>query len=103
MRYSEGEQDLVDVHVDGVTGKVLEVWTGPQATPCWRGATRRRSAGPLNAWYVWLPLALLFLAPFVDPRRPFRLLHLDLAVLLGFGASQYFFNQRQIDASVPLA
>jgi hypothetical protein len=31
-------------------------------------------------------LASLFLLPFVDPRRPFRLLHLDLLVLLGFGA-----------------
>ena len=37
----------------------------------------------LNAPYVWIPLCLLFLLPFVDPRRPFRLLHLDLLVLLG--------------------
>ena len=36
----------------------------------------------LNAPYVWIPLCLLFLAPFVDLRRPFRLLHLDLLVLL---------------------
>ena len=36
----------------------------------------------LNAPYVWIPLCVLFLAPFIDPRRPFRLLHLDLLVLL---------------------
>ena len=36
----------------------------------------------LNAPYVWLPLCALFLLPFIDFRRPFRLLHLDLLVLL---------------------
>jgi hypothetical protein len=39
----------------------------------------------------------------VDPRRPFRLLHLDLLVLLGFGVSHYFFNRAEIGVSVPLA
>jgi hypothetical protein len=34
----------------------------------------------------WVPLGLLFLAPFFDPRRPLRLLHLDLLVLLVFAA-----------------
>ena len=35
---------------------------------------------------------LLFLAPFVDPRRPFRLLHLDLLALLlvAFGSLSYY-------------
>ena len=35
---------------------------------------------------VWLILGLLFIAPFIDPRRPLRLLHLDLLalVLVGF-------------------
>jgi Glycosyltransferase family 87 len=40
----------------------------------------------VRALFPWVPLGLLFLAPFVDPRRPFRLLHLDLLVLVGFGA-----------------
>jgi hypothetical protein len=44
----------------------------------------------------------MFLAPFVDPRRPFRLLHLDLLMLLGFGVSHVFFNRGEIDTSVPL-
>ena len=30
-------------------------------------------------------LAILFVVPFVDPRRPFRLLHLDIFVLTSFG------------------
>ena len=56
----------------------------------------------MNHWYIWLPLALIFLAPFVDPSRPFRLLHLDLLVLLSFGVSQYFFNKGNVAVSVPL-
>ena len=37
------------------------------------------------------------------PRRPLRLLHLDLAVLAAFGISVAYFNDAQIDVSVPLA
>jgi hypothetical protein len=35
-------------------------------------------------------------------RRPRRLLHLDLLVLLGFGISQFFFTRGEPDVSVPL-
>jgi hypothetical protein len=56
----------------------------------------------LNAPYVWLPLCVLFLAPFIDVRRPLRLLHLDLLVLLGFGVSHVFFNRGEIGVSAPL-
>jgi hypothetical protein len=57
----------------------------------------------LNAPYLWIPLCLLFILPFLDPKRPFRMLHLDLLVLLGFGVSHYFFNRANISASTPLA
>jgi hypothetical protein len=99
--YYDGEEVLGDVFVSGVTGRVLEVWTGPQAaTPLARG--EEPSLGrSLNEPYIWLPLAALFLLPFFDPRRPFRLLHLDLLVLLGFGLSQIWFNKGEIDVSVP--
>jgi hypothetical protein len=56
----------------------------------------------VNALYIWLPLCLLFLLPFIDPRRPFSLLHLDLLVLLSFSVSLAFFNHASIYASVPL-
>ena len=56
-----------------------------------------------ESWYIWLPLCVLFLFPFFDPRRPFRILHLDLLVLVaGFGVSHFFFNQGEIGTSVPL-
>src|SRR5213083_1035378 len=57
----------------------------------------------VNAPYIWLPLCLLFILPFLDPKRPYRLLHLDLLVLLGFGVSHYYFNRANISASTPLA
>jgi hypothetical protein len=95
-----GTSIRVEVVVSGLTGQVLRVWTGPQAgNPLARGEELGSS---LNRPYVWLPLAALFLLPFFDRRRPLRLLHLDLVVLLAFGLSQLYFNQGRIDVSVPL-
>ena len=102
VNYRVGDDVLLDLHIDGRTGEVFEQWTGPQADfPLTRGYSPHPGKA-LNLWYVWLPLVLLFLAPFVDPRRPFRLLHLDLLVLLSFGISQYFFIRGNVAVSVPL-
>ena len=56
----------------------------------------------LNAPYVWIPLCLLFLLPFVDFRRPFRLLHLDLLVLLALRRLALLLQPGEIGVSVPL-
>jgi hypothetical protein len=100
--FRDGDE-IVQVQVDDRTGAILEQWSGYQVA--WSMA--RGYAGAfgrkLNAPYVWIPLCLLFIAPFVDVRRPFRLLHLDLLVLLAFGASHYFFNRGEIGVSAPLA
>jgi hypothetical protein len=100
--YFEGGKERAQVLVDDDTGEVVEAWTGPQVA--WRMARGYEGAfgRKLNAPYVWIPLCLLFLLPFVDPRRPFRLIHLDLLVLLAFGASHHFFNRAEIGESVPL-
>jgi hypothetical protein len=50
---------------------------------------------------VWLPLCLLFLAPFLPRRRRPTLLHLDLLMLLGFSISLAFFNHADLGLSVP--
>ncbi len=88
--------------IDGSTGAVDEAWRDYQVeTPLARGY-EGAVAQKVNAPYVWLPLCVLFLAPFFDPRRPLRLLHLDLLVLLGLGVSLLFFNRAEISASVAL-
>src|SRR5439155_1807497 len=54
------------------------------------------------AMYFMLPLWALFLLPFINPRRPLSLLHLDLLVLLSFSVSLAFFNHGNVYASTPL-
>jgi hypothetical protein len=102
--YAKPDGDRVlEVHVDGRSGRILETWTGVQVD--WilsRGYAPSLGGETFNAAYVFLPLCLLFLLPFFDPRRPFRLVHLDLLVLLGFGLSVAFFNRGDLDVSVPL-
>jgi hypothetical protein len=98
-----GRREIAQVSIDDLTGQVLEAWTGYQVA--WTMARGYRGAfgRKVNAPYVWIPLCLLFVVPFLDPRRPFRWLHLDLLVLVGFSISLYFFNRARIGLSVPLA
>src|SRR5207248_10036465 len=82
--------------------KVTQAWTGFQVA--WTmargypGAFGRR----VNAWYVWIPMCIVFVAPFLPWRRRPSLLHLDLLILLGFSISLAFFDHAQIGLSVPL-
>ncbi|MBV8991259.1 MAG: hypothetical protein JO372_22095 [Solirubrobacterales bacterium] len=109
------QRELAQVYVDDATGKVTEAWTGFQVA--WTmargypGAFGRR----LNAWWIWVPLSLLFIGPFLPwrdgvgallpwrrGRRGWSLWHLDLLMLLGFSVSLAFFNHGQIGISVPI-
>jgi hypothetical protein len=99
-----GPNEVVQVVVDPVTGNIAESWTGYQVA--WRMARGYPGAfgRMVNAPYIWLPLCGIFLLGLFDWRRPFRLAHLDLLVIVaGFGASHYLFNQGNIGLSVPLA
>lgn len=95
--------ELAQVVVDDAGQRVVEAWTGFQVA--WEmargypGAFGRRS----EALYVWLPMCLLFIAPFFDRRRPLRMLHFDLAALLAFSVSLAYFSNAHLYASVPLA
>ncbi len=102
VSYFDGKDEVAQVRVDDATGAILEQWTGSQVA--WTMARGYEGAfgRKINSPWVWIPLSLLFLAPFFDPRRPFRLLHLDLLVLLAFSASHVFFNRGDIGVSVPL-
>jgi hypothetical protein len=96
-------KEVAQVLIDDATGRVREAWTS-----FWVAWTMARGyAGAFgrkaNAIYVWIPLSLLFLAPFFDFRRPRRLLHLDLLMLWAFSISLAYFNHGDIYQSVPTA
>src|ERR671932_738412 len=95
-------KEIAQVYVDDATGRVTEAWTGFQVA--WTMARGYPGAfgRKVNAPWVWIPLTVLFVLPFVDPRRPLRLLHLDLLVLAAFGVSLEFFNDARIGLSVPV-
>jgi Glycosyltransferase family 87 len=96
-------KEIGQVSVWDPNGQVLEAWTGFQVpwgmARGYPGAFGRKA----NALYLWIPLSLIFFVPFFSPRRPLRLLHLDLLVLLGFSVSLAYFNHGKIGISVPAA
>ncbi len=98
-----GKKEIGLVIINDVSGRVVEQWTGFQVA--WTMARGYPGAfgRHVNALYIWLPLCVLFVLPFVNFRRPFSLLHLDLLVLLSFSVSLAFFNHARIYQSVPLA
>jgi hypothetical protein len=113
--FSSGKHqvELAQVYIDDATGAVTQVWTGFQVA--WSmargypGAFGRR----VNAWYVWVPMCLLFLAPFIPWRRTriradgrrgrvWSLVHVDLLALVSLSVSLAFFNHGTIGLSTPL-
>src|SRR5262245_20366267 len=81
---------------------VIEHWTGSAVDTKLARGYRGAVSGKVNRWWIWLPLCVLFIAPFIDPRRPLRMLHMDLLALLAFSVSLFFFNKAKIELSVAL-
>ena len=96
----EPRKEIAQVQIDDRSGRVVEAWTEYQVP--WSMARGYPGAFGriVNAPWIWIPLAVLFVAPFLRP--PWRMLHLDLLVLSTFSASTAFFNAARIDVSVPL-
>src|SRR5687768_5486974 len=77
--FFDGDGDAIaQVWIRDEGGCVIEQWTGSQVDTKLARGYEDAIAGDVNEWWFWLPLCFLFIAPFVDPRRPFRLVHLDL-------------------------
>jgi hypothetical protein len=100
--YAPDGTQVAQVILDGRTGAVDEAWHDQQVETKLARGYSGAIAQKVNAPYVWIPLCVLFLAPFFDPRRPLRLVHLDLLVVIGLSLSLLFFNRAEIDASVAL-
>jgi len=96
-----GKKEIAQVIIDDLSGGVVEQWTGFQVA--WTMARGYKGAfgRHVNALYIWLPLCFLFFVPFFNFRKPFRLLHLDLLVLLSFSISLALFNHAHVYGSVP--
>jgi hypothetical protein len=96
-------KEIGQVQIDDATGAVIEAWTGFQVpwtmARGYPGAFGRVVTSP----WIWVPLSVLFVLPFVNPRRWRSWLHLDLLVLSAFSISLAFFNHANIGMSVPLA
>lgn len=103
--FAKGRQrkEIAQVLVDDATGGVVEHWTGFQVA--WTMARGYPGAfgRKVNEPWIWIPLAVLFVVPFVDWRRPLRWFHLDLLALSSFSVSIAFFNDANLGLSVPLA
>lgn len=101
--FSRAGKEIGQVIISDADGRVLEQWTGFQVA--WTMARGYPGAfgRHVNALYIWIPLCVLFVVPFVNWRRPFSLAHLDLLALLAFSVSLAFFNHGEIYQSVPLA
>jgi hypothetical protein len=94
--------EIAQVLVDDLSGTVVEAWTGYQVP--WtmaRGYDGAFGRGVNSPW-VWIPLCILFVVPFVDVRNPWRMRHLDLLVLTGFSGALAFFNAARVGISTPL-
>ena len=94
--------EVAQVILDGRSGAIEEAWRDFQVETKLARGYEGAVAQLVNSAWIWIPLCALFVAPFFDPRRPFRLLHLDLLALVGLSLSLLFFNRAEITASVAL-
>ena len=79
--YADGTE-RVQVIVDDATGRITETWTGYQIAWQMARGYPDQFGHKLNAPYVWIPLAAIFFFALLDFRRKWRMVHLDLLVLL---------------------
>ena len=89
--------------VDDTSGEVTEAWTGPQVA--WKMARGYDGAfgRKINEPWIWIAFCLVFFLGLADLRRPLALRNLDLAVLLSFSISLWFFNRGDVFSAMPLA
>ena len=90
--------------VEDGDGRVSEAWTGPQVA--WgmaRGRTGSFGGKVLNAWWLWIPLSIVFFVGLADWRRLLSWHSLDLLALISFGISLLFFNRGEVFQSASLA
>jgi hypothetical protein len=93
-------EPVAEVQIKDADQSIRQVYTGLQAkSPLARGEHGREA----DRAHLYLIVAgLLFALPFVDRRRPLRMLHLDLAVMLALGIYHFFFARGEVALAIPL-
>ncbi|HEY3105620.1 MAG TPA: hypothetical protein VGJ49_02355 [Gaiellaceae bacterium] len=93
---------IVSAKVEDSTGRVTEAWTGPQVA--WKMARGYKGAfgREINNAWIWLAFCAVFFLGLADFRRVLSVRNLDLAVLLSFSFSLYYFNHGRVFTAVPL-
>jgi hypothetical protein len=93
---------IVEAKVEDSTARVAEAWTGPQVA--WKMARGYQGAfgRSINDAWIWLSFCAVFLLGLADFRRPLSVRNLDLAVLLSFSFSLYYFNEGRVFTAMPL-
>lgn len=97
----DARKEVAQVRINDRSATIVEAWTGPQVA--WTMARGYPGAfgRKVNSPWVWIPLTVLFLAPFLRGRP--RWLWADLGALAAFGISVAYFNDANLDASVPIS
>jgi Glycosyltransferase family 87 len=90
---------VAEINVDR-TGRAGRAWTGPQAIATY---ARGGYAPGFDSWWVVVPFSVLFMLPFLNPRRLWRLVHLDALALLSFLVSYGLFDDAHLQTAVWLA
>ena len=93
---------IVEAKVDDSTARVTEAWTGPQVA--WKMARGYNGAfgREINNAWIWLGFCAVFFFGLADFRRILSVRNLDLAVLLSFSFSLYYFNHGRVFSAMPL-
>jgi hypothetical protein len=106
VRYFTGTGDdrtqVAQVLISDPERGVLEAWRDHQVEVKLARGYDGAVATVVNSPWIWIPLCILFVAPFFDPRRPLRLVHLDLLAIVALSISLLFFNRGELTPSVLL-
>jgi hypothetical protein len=99
VRFFAGKTEVARAFVDSRDGRLVsKVFTGKGLIgPSARGV---KSTFRDRVNWATLVLCVMFVLPFVDPRRLFRMLHLDLLAFLGFEVSFLLQQKEHLVASV---
>jgi hypothetical protein len=101
VRYFTGRHERVRMQLDGRSGSVS--WVDVRREIDWPPiAHGHRSAAARRLHWAMLLAALLFVAPFVDPRRIGRVVHLDLMALVALGVPFAFAERGDVYTATPL-